>query len=58
MKATEHLDLEKIKMTSPVTRLITYSLMDAYRIIINHEKRHLLQAVSVSQMDGFPKASC
>jgi len=55
MKATEHLDIEKIKISSPVTNLITYSLMDAYRIIINHEKRHFLQAIRVSEMDGFPK---
>jgi len=55
MKATKNLDLEKIKISSPVTHLITYSLMDAYRIIINHEKRHLLQARRVSEMDGFPK---
>ncbi|MDT5060768.1 MAG: hypothetical protein QOH63_1227 [Acidobacteriota bacterium] len=57
MKATEDLDLEKIKISSPVTRFITYSLMDAYRIIITHEKRHLLQAMRVSEMDGFPKGS-
>ena len=44
MKATEDLDLEKIKISSPVTNLITYSLMDAYRIIVTHEKRHILQA--------------
>ena len=55
MKATEDLDLEKIKISSPVTHFITYSLMDAYRIIITHEKRHLLQAMRVSEMDGFPK---
>ena len=55
MKATEDLDLEKIKISSPVTNLITYSLMDAYRIMITHEKRHLLQAKRVSEMDGFPK---
>ncbi|MDT4966876.1 MAG: hypothetical protein QOJ64_1613 [Acidobacteriota bacterium] len=55
MKATEGLDLEKIKISSPVTRVIAYSLMDAYRVIIAHEKRHLLQAMRVSEMDGFPK---
>ena len=54
IKATEDLDLKKIKISSPVTNLITYSLMDAYRIIINHEKRHLLQAMRVSEMEGFP----
>lgn len=55
MKATEGLDLERIKIPSPVTGFITYSLLDAYRIIINHEKRHLLQATRVSETDGFPK---
>ena len=58
MKATEDLDLEKIKISSPVTRFITYSLMDAYGIIINHEKRHILQAMRVSEIDGFPKGIC
>ena len=51
MKATEDLDLEKIKISSPVSNLITYSLMDAYRIVITHEKRHFLQATRVSEMD-------
>ena len=54
MKATEDLDLEKIKITSPVSNLIAYSLLDAYRIIVNHEKRHFLQATRVSEMEGFP----
>jgi hypothetical protein len=58
MRATEDLDLEKIIISSPVTNLITYSLMDAYRIIVNHEQRHLLQAMRVSEMDGFPKGIC
>ena len=55
MKATEDLDLEKINISSPVNSLIAYSLMDAYRIIITHEKRHFLQARRVSEMEGFPK---
>jgi hypothetical protein len=54
MKATENLDAEKIIISSPVTKLVTYSLMDAYRIIITHEKRHLLQAKRVSETEGFP----
>ena len=55
MKATEGLDIERIIISSPVTNLVTYSLMDAYRIIITHEKRHLLQAKRVSETDGFPR---
>ena len=55
MKATEGLDIERINVTSPITNLITYSLMDAYRIIVNHEKRHSLQARRVLATAGFPK---
>jgi len=56
MKATEEFELEKIIISSPVSRLITYSLMDAYRIMVSHEERHLLQAVRVLEMDRFPNS--
>ena len=55
MKATEHLDLEKIIITSPALGAITYSLMDAYRIIVVHEHRHFQQAKRVTDETAFPK---
>ena len=55
MKSTEHLDLERIKISSPVTSLITYSLLDTYRIIVTHEKRHFLQAKRVSDVNALSK---
>lgn len=54
MNATRHLDLEKIVITSPVLGAITYSLMDAYRIIVAHEQRHFKQAKRVTQERSFP----
>ena len=54
MKATEHLDLEGIIITSPVSAAITYSLMDAYRIIVVHEQRHFQQAKRVMEESAFP----
>jgi hypothetical protein len=54
MKATEHLDLEKIVITSPVAAVVTYSLMDAYRVIVVHEHRHFQQAKRVTEESGFP----
>ena len=54
MKGTEHLDLEKIVITSPVANAITYSLMDAYRIIVVHERRHFEQAKRVTDEAAFP----
>lgn len=55
MKSTSHLDLEKIIVTSPAASFITYSLMDAYRIIVVHEQRHLQQARKVTDEHGFPR---
>src|SRR6185369_14541993 len=54
MKSTEHLDLEKIVITSPVAAVVTYSLMDAYRIIVVHEARHFQQAKRVTEESAFP----
>ena len=54
MKATEHLDLEKIVITSPAVAAVTYSLMDAYRFIVVHERRHFQQAKRVMEEAGFP----
>ena len=36
MNSTRHLDLERVIISSPVAAPITYSLMDAYRIIVIH----------------------
>ncbi len=59
MKATSHLDLEKIVVTSPAISagFVTYSLMDAYRIIVVHERRHFQQAQRVTEESGFPTTS-
>jgi DinB superfamily len=54
IKSTRHLDLEKIVITSPALSVITYSLMDAYRIIVTHERRHFQQAQRVAAEQSFP----
>jgi len=54
MKATEHLDLEQIIITSPIAAAITYNMMDAYRIIVVHERRHFEQARRVTEEAAFP----
>jgi len=58
IKATSNLDLEKIVITSPAVSagFVTYSLLDAYRIIVVHEQRHLQQAMRVAGEPGFPKS--
>ncbi len=55
MNATRGLDLAGITITSPVVHFITYSLIDAYRIIIVvHEQNHFVQARRVMASPGFP----
>lgn len=54
MEHTKHLDLEKIIITSPALGAVTYSLMDAYRVIVVHEHRHFQQAKRVTEEAAFP----
>jgi hypothetical protein len=54
IRATANLDLEHIVITSPAASFVTYSLMDAYRIIVVHERRHFQQAQRVTEESGFP----
>jgi DinB superfamily len=55
MKATAGLDLKKTVVTSPISGLVTYSLLDAFRIVVAHERRHFEQARRVTEAEGFPR---
>src|SRR5262245_6328252 len=55
MKATGGIDLEKIIIYSPVTKVVIYSLFDTYRIIVAHEQRHFNQAKRVMETEGYPR---
>lgn len=55
LKALEKVDARKVKVTSPVSKFVTYSLLDACTIIVNHERRHLEQAQRVTESSGFPR---
>jgi DinB family protein len=54
METSRSLDLETITITSPVAFFITYSLMDACRIIVAHEQNHFVQATRVMETPGLP----
>jgi len=54
MEASRELDLHRTTITSPVLRFVTYSLMDACRIIVVHEQNHVVQATRVMEAQGFP----
>ncbi len=55
IKKTETADWNKIKITSPFMKLITYRLSDGFNIVVEHERRHLRQAGRVLKTEGFPK---
>jgi hypothetical protein len=54
IEETRGLELDRITITSPVARLITYSLMDAYRLFVVHEQNHFHQASRLLQSPRFP----
>ena len=41
-------------MTSPFIRVVTYSVLDGWRLIAAHDRRHFEQARRVTQTPGFP----
>lgn len=41
-------------MTSPFAAFIPYSVLDGWRVIAAHERRHVAQARRVTQAPGFP----
>ena len=57
MRANDKLDLERVVVTSPVSRFVTYNLLDACRIVATHERRHFAQAERVLKHPGFPAAA-
>ncbi|HEX8719407.1 MAG TPA: DinB family protein [Pyrinomonadaceae bacterium] len=56
MRATRGADLRRTVVTSPVSPVATYSLLDAYRIVVAHERKHFEQARRVTRAEGFPPA--
>jgi hypothetical protein len=56
MLATTGADLRGLKITSPVAAVATYSILDAYRIVVAHERKHFEQAQRVTRAEGFPAA--
>ena len=49
-----HVDIDKIHITSPALKLVTFSLRNAIAILIQHEHRHINQALKLKQEKDFP----
>jgi uncharacterized damage-inducible protein DinB len=55
IEAFKEIDLDKTHITSPVSKFITYSLRNAVTILVQHEHRHINQAIRVRSREEFPK---
>jgi hypothetical protein len=53
--AFREVDLDKIHITSPVSKFVTYSLRNAVTLLVQHEHRHINQAIRVKSKEEFPK---
>lgn len=55
MRSLEGKDPAEIIITSPFAGVVIYSLLDAFRLVVAHERRHFAQAQRVMQTDQFPR---
>lgn len=57
IEACATVDRQKTIVTSPFLAVFTYSLDDAYTVLVEHTKRHFRQAKRVTEAEGFPAAA-
>lgn len=55
MEAVKNLDIQKIKIPTPISPAANIYLNDAFEAILMHERRHFNQAKRVMENEGFPK---
>lgn len=49
LEKSKALDLNKVKITSAIGSIVTFKLGDAFRFLIGHNQRHIIQAQRVLQ---------
>lgn len=54
LEACSSADRKKTVVTSPFLAIFTYTLDDAYTVLVEHTKRHFRQAKRVVEAEGFP----
>ncbi|MEI7771306.1 MAG: DinB family protein [Chloroflexales bacterium] len=56
MERCQPLDVTQIVIASPAADFVTYSLLDAFRIIVVHLQHHLHQTAKILAVAEFPRA--
>ena len=54
LERARNVDLRRMKLASPITRLIRLNLGDAFGALVYHARRHLAQMMRVRARVGFP----
>lgn len=54
IESVADIDRKKTVVTSPFLAIFTYTLDDAYTVLVEHSKRHVRQAKRVVEAEGFP----
>jgi hypothetical protein len=54
MQTLDERDAARTIMTSPFIKVVTYSVLDGWRLILAHDRRHFEQARRVTLSSGFP----
>ena len=49
------IELDETIITSPTIGIVTYSLRDTMHFLMQHEHRHINQAIRVKLNENFPK---
>jgi hypothetical protein len=55
VEACSAADRKKTVVSSPFLSVFTYTLDDAYTVLVEHTKRHFRQAKRVTEAEGFPE---
>jgi len=55
MRSLENREPAETIITSPFASVVVYSLLDTFRLLVAHERRHFAQAQRVMGTDGFPR---
>lgn len=51
----DRVDIEKLMITSPFAGIITFPLKNALQLLMQHEHRHIGQAIRLKESPAFPK---
>jgi len=54
IESCSNTDIDKTIITSPTISIVTYSLRDAFQFLMQHEHRHINQAMRVKMERSFP----